>query len=131
MTMSDPIGDMLTRVRNAINARQNEVDIPASNVKRAIARVLVDEGYVLSVEDLAEGPQGLLRLKLKYKGGKSVIENLQRVSKPSRRVYVGHDQIPKALSGLGVNILSTPQGVMSDRAARQARVGGEILCAVW
>jgi small subunit ribosomal protein S8 len=131
MTMSDPIGDMLTRVRNAINARQNEVDIPASKVKRAIAQVLVDEGYVQGLEELAEGPQGLLRLKLKYKSGKSVIANLQRVSKPSRRVYVGHDQIPKALSGLGVNILSTPQGVMSDRSARQAKVGGEILCAVW
>jgi len=132
MAMSDPIADMLTRIRNGIMARQNEVEIPASKLKAAIAKVLTDEGFVTGFQMLDQGPQGILRVELKYKkGGKSVIDNLQRVSKPSRRVYVGYDKIPKALSGLGVNILSTPKGVMSDRQARAQKLGGEVLCSVW
>lgn len=131
MSMSDPIADMLTRMRNAIRARHSEVQIPLSKTKAAMAKVLKVEGYIdeYSLED--DGVQGILKISLKYSGTRSVIEGLQRVSKPSRRVYVAHDSIPKVMSGLGINILSTSHGIMSDRAARQEKVGGEILCAVW
>jgi small subunit ribosomal protein S8 len=131
MTMSDPIADMLTRVRNGMMARQSEVEMPTSKLKANIAAVLQSEGYVNGYEVIPDDKQGVLRIQLKYKANKAVIEGLKRVSKPSCRVYVAHDEIPKVLSGLGVNILSTPQGVMSDRQARQKKVGGEILCAVW
>lgn len=131
MTMSDPIADMLTRVRNGMMARQAEVEMPASKLKASIAAVLQSEGYINGYEVQPDDKQGVLRIQLKYKANKSVIEGLKRVSKPSRRVYVAHDEIPKVLSGLGVNILSTPKGVMSDKQARQKKVGGEILCAVW
>lgn len=131
MSMSDPIADMLTRLRNAIQARHSEVEIPLSKTKAAMAKVLKIEGYIddYSLED--KGVQGVLRIKIKYSGSRSVIEGLERVSKPSRRVYVRYDQIPRVMSGLGVNILSTSRGIMSDRLARQEKVGGEILCAVW
>lgn len=131
MSMSDPIADMLTRLRNAISARHSEVEIPLSKTKAAMAKVLKVEGYIeeYALED--KGAQGVLRIKLKYSGSRSVIEGLLRVSKPSRRVYVAHDQIPKVMSGLGINILSTSRGIMSDRLARQEKVGGEILCSVW
>ncbi len=131
MTMSDPIADMLTRLRNAIMARHTQVDIPSSRLKAAIAEVLREEGYINGYQVIDQGPQGVLRIQLKYYDNACVIDGLQRVSKPSRRVYVGYDEIPKVRSGLGINILSTPKGVMSDRMARQKRVGGEILCAVW
>ncbi len=131
MTMCDPIADMLTRLRNGILARHSEVEMPASKVKAGIAEVLKSEGYITGYEVIPDDKQGILRIQLKYKANKSVIDGLKRVSKPSRRVYVGHDEIPKVLSGLGVNILSTPKGVMSDKRARQNKVGGEILCAVW
>lgn len=131
MTMSDPIADMLTRVRNGMMARQSEVEMPASKLKANIAAVLQSEGYVNGYEVIPDDKQGVLRIQLKYKANKAVIEGLKRVSKPSRRIYVAHDEIPKVLSGLGVNILSTPKGVMSDKQARLKKVGGEILCAVW
>ena len=131
MSMSDPIADMLTRVRNAIRARHSEVEIPLSKTKAAIAKVLKAEGYIDEYSLLDQGAQGVLKISLKYSGSRSVIEGLQRVSKPSRRMYVGHGDIPKVMSGLGINILSTSRGIMSDRAARQEKVGGEILCSVW
>ncbi|KIX15967.1 30S ribosomal protein S8 [Dethiosulfatarculus sandiegensis] len=131
MAMSDPIADMLTRVRNAFRARHEEVDVPASGLKVNIAKALETEGYITGYEVLPGQKQDTLRIRLKYQKDKSVIEGIERVSKPSRRVYVSHKDIPQVLSGLGVNILSTPKGVMSDRLARQNKVGGEILCAVW
>jgi small subunit ribosomal protein S8 len=112
-------------------ARHDEVVIPSSRLKASVARVLKEEGYVADFSVQPDDKQGLLTIKLRYVAGKPVIEGLQRVSKPSRRVYVGHDKIPQVRSGLGVNILSTPKGVLSDKAARRAKVGGEILCAVW
>lgn len=131
MSMSDPIADMLTRIRNALMAAHEEVDVPFSNVKAAIAEVLKEEGYVQGSRKIDQGVQGTLRITLKYHGNKPVIEGIERISKPSRRVYVGHDEIPKVLGGLGINVMSTPKGVISDRTARKNRVGGEILCSVW
>lgn len=131
MSMQDPIADMLTRVRNGIMARQTQVEMPASNLKADIAEALKLEGFITSWERLEGNYQGVLRIKLKYKKNRSVIDGIQRVSKPSCRVYVGCNEIPKVLNGLGVNILSTPKGVMSERNARALRVGGEIICAVW
>lgn len=131
MSLADPIADMLTRIKNALMARQTVVEMPYSHVKAAVAEVLKSEGYILGVEKSGEGYKAQLRLALKYQGNKPVIDGIKRVSKPSRRVYVGHDEIPKVLSGLGINILSTNRGIMSERVARQHKVGGEILCAVW
>ncbi|KMY65807.1 30S ribosomal protein S8 [Desulfocarbo indianensis] len=131
MNMCDPIADMLTRLRNGIMARQSEVEMPTSKLKANIAEVLLSEGFINGYQVAPDAKQGVLRIQLKYKANKSVIDGLKRVSKPSCRVYVGHDEIPKVLSGLGVNILSTPRGVMSDKLARRKKVGGEILCAVW
>ncbi|MFH1060535.1 MAG: 30S ribosomal protein S8 [Pseudomonadota bacterium] len=131
MSLSDPIADMLTRLRNALMARQGEVAMPSSKHKVAICRVLKEEGYILEYGTEADDRQGVLRVKLKYVGNRPVIEGIKRVSKPSRRVYVGHDEIPRVMSGLGIQILSTPKGVISDRQARQDRVGGELVCSVW
>jgi len=131
MSMSDPIADMLTRLRNGIMARHNQVEMPGSRLKQAIAQVLKQEGYIRDFQVVEQKPQNLLRIELKYQGNRNAIDGIQRVSKPSRRVYVGYDDIPKVLSGLGINILSTPRGVMSDREARRRKVGGEILCSVW
>ena len=132
--MSDPISDMLARLRNAIMARQSKVDIPASRLKIEIARILKEEGYITNYSlKTAEGSQArTLRVFLRYgPKGESVISHVQRVSKPSRRVYVGSKEIGKVLGGLGVNILSTSHGVMTGREARKANVGGEILCTVY
>lgn len=130
--MTDPIADMLTRIRNAIQARHSTVDIPASNTKREIARILRDEGFVHSYEFVDEGPQGVIKIELKYAGDEqSVISGLQRVSKPGRRVYRKKDAVPKVLNGLGVAIMSTSRGVLTDRQAREHSVGGEVLCNVW
>lgn len=131
MSLADPIADMLTRIKNGLMARHNEIDLPYSKVKEAVAEVLKSEGYILGAEKVGESYKAVLRVKLKYMGNKPVIEGMKRVSKPSRRVYVGFDEIPKVMSGLGINILSTPRGIMSERVARQQRVGGEILCSVW
>ena len=130
MSMSDPISDMLTRIRNAQMVGHTEVSMPASRLKAAIAQVLKDEGYI---EDFAlrdAGPKKELRIGLKYYAGQPVIERLERVSKPGLRVYRGRDDIPKVMNGLGVAILSTSRGVMTDRKARADGVGGEILCIV-
>jgi len=131
MSLTDPIADMLIRINNGLMARHAEVQMPASKVKAALAKVLVEEGYITGFEELPDSKQGLLRIKLKYSSNQPVIDGIKRVSKPSRRVYVPHDQIPKVMSGLGINILSTNRGIMSDRNARRLKLGGEILCAVW
>ena len=131
MSLADPIADMITRLRNAILARHGEVAMPNSKLKVAICRVLKEEGYILDYGTEPDSRQGILRVQLKYQGNRPVIDGLKRVSKPSRRVYVGHDEIPRVMSGLGINILSTPQGVISDRQARRDKVGGEVVCSVW
>lgn len=131
MAMSDPIADMLTRIRNAQQAEKNSVSMPLSKIKLAIANVLRDEGYIDSVAQSDEG-QGkkTLTLSLKYYAGRPVIERIERVSRPGLRVYKGSQDIPKVMNGLGVAIVSTPLGVMSDRRARASNVGGEVLCVV-
>jgi small subunit ribosomal protein S8 len=130
--ISDPIADMLTRVRNAMKARHPKVDVPTSKLKIEIARILKEEGYILNYKMADEGARKAIRIYLKYTPGNDpVISKLQRVSKPGCRVYVGKDDIPRVLGGLGVNILTTPKGVMTGSAARKAGVGGELLCQVW
>ena len=132
--MTDSIADMLTRIRNAINARQTKVDIPASRLRIEIARILREEGYITnySIKTVEETSIGTLRIFLRYgPKGESVISHLQRVSRPSRRVYVSSKEISKVLGGLGINILSTSQGVMTGRQARKSHVGGEVLCNVY
>lgn len=132
MSMTDPIAHMLTKIRNAGTAKKPTVEIPSSQVKRWIAEILKEEGYIQDYEIISDNKQGILKLDLKYDDHEqSVIANLQRVSKPSRRVYVAKDEIPSVLSGMGIAILSTSKGVMTDRAARQAGVGGEVICYVW
>ncbi len=130
--MTDPIADMLTRIRNAAGARKATVDVPWSRLKEAIARVLVDEGYLASAAAEGEGAQRVLRIGLRYDPQRRpVITGLKRVSRPSLRVYVGVDEIAPVRRGLGVSILSTPRGVLADRDARREKVGGEVLCTVW
>ena len=132
MVISDPIADMLTRIRNAQVARHDSVTIPASNMKKAIAKILLDEGYVKSVENLNEGIQGSIKITLKYQDKKQpVIVGLRRISKPGLRVYATCEELPKVLGGLGIAIVSTSRGVMTDRAARKEKIGGEVLCYVW
>jgi small subunit ribosomal protein S8 len=129
---SDPIADMLTRIRNSILARQEKVDIPASKLKAELARILKEEGYILSFKILEEGPQGILRLFLhKPTEGTRVILGIERVSKPGRRIYVNKSQIPRVQGGLGINILSTSRGLMTGRQAIREGVGGELLANVW
>ncbi len=132
MVTSDPIADMLTRVRNALAARHPKVDVPASKLKMDIARILKDEGYVLNYKQTEEGARKLIRIYLKYTPGNlPVISRIERVSRPGCRVYVGSKEIPKVLGGMGVNILTTPRGVMTGATARKQGVGGELLCQVW
>ena len=133
MTMSDPIADMLTRIRNANTAKHDTVDIPYSKIKFTIAQILLDEGYVKNVELLETGNFKDIRIALKYGADKSdrIISGLKRISKPGLRVYVGKDEVPKVLDGLGVAILSTNQGVITDKEARKLNVGGEVLAFVW
>ena len=131
MSMSDPIADLLTRIRNGLKARHEEVVLPASNLKAGIARVLKNEGFIEGYKVIEDDKQGMLSIKLKYKNNQSVIEGIKRVSKPSCRVYVAHNKIPEVMSGLGISVLSTPRGVISNRAASKEKVGGEVLCAVW
>lgn len=129
---TDPIADMLTRIRNALAARHPKVDVPASRLKMEIARILRDEGYILNYKPADEGPRRLLRIYLKYTPGNlPVISRIERVSRPGSRVYVGSREVPRVLGGLGVNILTTPRGVMTGKDARKAGVGGEVLCQVW
>lgn len=132
MSMTDPIADMLTRIRNAAAVRRSEVDVPLSKVKRAVAEALQREGYILGFDVLAEGPQGVLRVRLKYgPHGEDVINVIRRVSRPGKRVFKGADGIESVLGGTGIRIVSTSQGVLSDRECRKERVGGEVLCEVW
>ena len=132
MHITDPIADMLTRIRNASNAKHESVDVPASNMKKSIAQILLDEGYIKNFQIIDDGAQGVIRITLKYAAGKQqVITGLRRVSKPGLRVYAGADELPRVLKGLGIAIVSTSKGVMTDKAARAAHVGGEVLAFVW
>ena len=131
MHITDPIADMLTRIRNANSARHDTVDVPASNMKKSIAQILLDEGYIKSYQIVDDGTQGVIHITLKYNGKYKVITGLRRVSKPGLRVYVGADELPRVLRGLGIAIVSTSKGVMTDKAARAAHVGGEVLAFVW
>jgi small subunit ribosomal protein S8 len=129
---SDPIADMLTRVRNAIRARHPKVDVPASRVKIEIARILKEEGYILNYKVAEEGPKKTIKIYLKYAPDNApVISEIERISRPGCRVYVGQSEIPRVLGGLGINILTTPRGVMTGRDAHKEHVGGEILCRIW
>ncbi len=132
MTMTDPIADLLTRIRNGLAARRPSVELPSSNLKVEVVKLLKEEGYVTNFKVTEDGPQGTLRVDLKYRDdGRPVIDGIQRASKPGRRAYVGKDDIAPVLNGLGISILSTSRGLMTDRAARRAGVGGEVLCRVW
>jgi small subunit ribosomal protein S8 len=132
MTTSDPIADMLTRVRNALQARHAKVDVPASRLKGDIAKILKDEGYIANYKLTEDGPKKSIRIYLKYTPTNDpAISAIERVSRPGCRVYVGSKEVPKVLGGLGINILTTPQGVMTGLSARKAGVGGELLCRVW
>lgn len=131
MHITDPIADMLTRIRNANSARHDTVDVPASNMKKSITQILLDEGYIKSYQIVDDGTQGVIHITLKYNGKDKVITGLRRVSKPGLRVYVGADELPRVLRGLGIAIVSTSKGVMTDKAARAAHIGGEVLAFVW
>lgn len=132
MGMSDPIADMLTRIRNASSVFHDSVDVPASNLKKELARILKEEGYIRDYKVNDDGKQGVLRIYLKYVPPKrEVITGIKRISKPGRRVYAKSDQVPRVLGGLGVAVLSTSNGVMTDREARKRRIGGEVICYVW
>ena len=133
MTMSDPIADMLTRIRNANTAKHDTVDIPSSKIKLAIADILVDEGYIAKYDIIDEGSYKTMRVTLKYGADKNekIITGIKRISKPGLRVYAGKDEIPYVLGGLGIAILSTNQGIVTDKEARKLKVGGEVLALVW
>ncbi len=132
MQISDVIADMLTRIRNANDAKHDTVDIPASNMKKAIADILLNEGYIKSYQVVEDGKQGIIRIALKYAQGKQkVIHGLRRVSKPGLRIYTNCEDMPRVMNGLGVAIISTSKGIMTDKDARRANVGGEVLAFVW
>ena len=132
MHITDPVADMLTRIRNANNAKHETVDVPASNMQKSIAQILLDEGYIKSVQVIDDGTQGVIRITLKYNAGKEkVISGLRRVSKPGLRIYTNCEDMPKVMKGLGTAIISTSKGIMTDKAARAAHVGGEVLAYVW
>ena len=131
MQITDPIADMLTRIRNANNAKHESVNVPASKLKLAIAKILLDEGYIKAYQFVEDGNQGVIKITLKYLGKEKVITGLRRVSKPGLRMYVGADEMPKVLRGLGIAIVSTSKGVMTDKQARKEHVGGEVLAYVW
>ena len=132
MQISDVIADMLTRIRNANDAKHESVDIPASNLKKSIAEILLEEGYIKSYEIIDDGKQGMIHITLKYGANKEkVISGLQRVSKPGLRVYSGSAELPKVLKGLGIAIVSTSKGIMTDKKARAEKIGGEVLAFVW
>ena len=133
MQITDPIADMLTRIRNANNARHTAVDVPASNMKKSIAQILLDEGYIKNYQLIDDGTQGVIRITLKYNqpNKEKVITGPRRESKPGLRVYAGADELPRVIKGLGIAIVSTSKGVMTDKAARAAHVGGEVLAFIW
>lgn len=131
MVVTDPIADMLTRIRNAMISKHTDVEIPASKTKRAIAQILLEEGYISAVEEKKDTLQGTLKITLKYARGQKVVSGLKRISKPGLRVYAKADQMPKVLNGLGVAIVSTSKGIMTDKSAREANLGGEVLAYIW
>ena len=132
MQITDTIADMLTRIRNASSAKHDSVDVPASRVKKAIAQILLDEGYISSFTVLEDGKQGVIHITLKYGQNKSqIINGIRRISKPGLRIYTNVEDMPKVMKGLGIAILSTSKGIMTDKAARKANVGGEVLALVW
>ena len=131
MQMSDVIADMLTRIRNASNAKHQTVDVPASNMKKAIADILVEEGYVKGYQVVEDGKQGIIRITLKYVGKQKAIQGIRRVSKPGLRVYSNCEDMPRVMNGHGVAIVSTSKGIMTDKKARKENVGGEVLAFVW
>ena len=132
MNITDPIADMLTRIRNANSSKHKTVDIPASNMKKAIAKILLEEGYIKSVEEINDDAQGIIRITLKYdEKGARVIDGLKRISKPGLRVYASKTELPKVLNGLGIAIISTSKGIMTDKEARRQNLGGEVLAYIW
>ncbi len=132
MQITDPIADLLTRIRNANSAKHETVDIPASNMKKAIAKILLDEGYIKGYQVIDDSKQGIIRVTLKYGENKQkVITGLKRVSRPGLRIYAGADELPRVLKGLGIAIISTSKGIMTDKEARKANIGGEVLAFVW
>ena len=132
MPVTDPVADMLTRIRNALVVKMDTVDMPASKMKIAIAKILLREGFIKGCEVIEEGVQGTLRIKLKYgPGGEPVINGLKKISKPGLRVYARKDELPKVLNGMGIAIISTSKGVITDREARESSVGGEVLAYIW
>lgn len=132
MHITDPIADMLTRIRNANSAKHESVEVPASNMKKEISQILVDEGYIKSYEVIEDGKQGIIKITLKYGEKKAkVLQGLQRISKPGLRVYASCEELPKVMRGLGVAIISTSKGIMTDKAARKANIGGEVLAFIW
>ena len=132
MQITDPIADLLTRIRNANSSRHESVDVPASNMKKAITQILLDEGYIKDFQVIDDGKQGVIRITLKYSPDKEkVISGLKRVSKPGLRIYAGVDELPRVLKGLGIAIISTSKGIMTDKEARKQNIGGEVLAFVW
>jgi small subunit ribosomal protein S8 len=131
MSMTDPIADMLTRIRNGSKARFEKVDLPSSKLKREIAKVLKEEGFIKNFKVVTEGQFEMIRVFLKYDANRKAVIHIRRVSRPGRRVYSGSDNIPSVMSGLGISILSTAKGILTDRAARKSHIGGEVLCQVW
>ena len=132
MTMTDPIADMLTRIRNANVVKHETVDVPASNIKKELARILLEEGFVRGYDVIEDGKQGIIRIQLKYgQSGERVIQGIKRISKPGMRVYTNAYEVPKVLNGLGISIISTSKGILTDRQARKENVGGEVICYVW
>ena len=132
MTMTDPIADMLTRIRNANMVKHETVDVPASNMKKELARILLEEGFVRGYDVIEDGKQGIIRIQLKYgQTGERVISGLKRISKPGMRVYADKHEVPRVLNGLGISIISTSKGILTDKQARKENVGGEVICYVW
>ena len=132
MTMTDPIADMLTRIRNANVVKHETVDVPASNMKKELSRILLEEGFVRGYDVIEDGKQGIIRIQLKYgQSGERVISGLKRISKPGMRVYAAKHEVPRVLNGLGISIISTSKGILTDKQARKANVGGEVICYVW
>ena len=131
MNITDPIADMLTRIRNSNAQRHETVDVPSSKLKKSIAEILLDEGYIKAFEEIEDGVQGTIRITLKYVNKQKVIAGLKRISKPGLRVYATKDELPKVLGGLGIALISTSKGIMTDKKARQEGIGGEVLAFVW
>ena len=132
MTMTDPIADMLTRVRNANTVRHENVDVPASNIKKELARILLEEGFITGYDVIEDGKQGLIRLQLKYgKNGVKVSTGIKRISKPGKMVYTDNQSVPKVINGIGISITSTSKGILTDKQARELGIGGEVICYVW